>query len=87
MKKFTEDERARWTNRLGNLLLLNRRKNAQANNRDFTTKKARYFATSTGSAVFALTTQVLAHQEWTPEVVAQRQAELVGVLSKEWELD
>ncbi len=84
---FTAEDRARWTNRLGNLLLLNRRKNAQANNRDFAVKKARYFATTSGSAVFALTTQVLAQDDWTPAVIEQRQAELVGVLSKEWELD
>jgi len=83
---FTEEQRAHWTHRLGNLVLLNRRKNSQASNFNFTTKKARYFTTSTGVPPFPLTVQVLAHEEWTPSVVAQRQAELVGVLSKEWEL-
>lgn len=84
---FTVEERARWTHRLGNLVLLNRRKNSQASNFDFAAKKARYFTTSTGVPPFPITVQVLAHEEWTPAVVAQRQTELVGVLSKEWELD
>lgn len=82
---FTVEERAHWTHRLGNLLLLNRRKNSQLQNFDFAVKKQRYF--SGGSAVFALTTQVLGCDEWTPSVVAQRQHELVQALSREWELN
>lgn len=84
---FTEDERTYWTHRLGNLLLLNHRKNSQARNFDFTTKKKQYFTTSTGSAVFALTTQVLGHEEWTPAVVEQRQSELTQRLYDEWDLN
>lgn len=83
---FTEDDRAYWTHRLGNLLLLNTRKNSQARNYDFATKKAKYFTTSTGSAVFALTTQVLGHDAWNPTVVAGRQQELSARLINEWEL-
>lgn len=84
---FTDEERGYWIHRLGNLLLLNRRKNSQARNFDFVTKKKRYFTTSTGSAVFALTTQVLGYDEWTPGVIAERQDQLVRVLTDEWELN
>ncbi len=87
MRDFTDEERAYWTHRLGNLLLLNHRKNSQARNFDFATKKKRYFRTATGSALFALTTQVLDHDEWTPAVVEERQRELVGILTDEWELN
>lgn len=83
---FTEEQRVYWTHRLGNLLLLNHRKNSQARNFEFETKKRSYFSTSTGSAVFALTTQVLRESEWTPEVVAARQQQLVDVLAREWDL-
>ncbi|MGN7246937.1 DUF262 domain-containing protein [Janibacter anophelis] len=83
---FNELERETWTHRLGNLLLLSRIKNGQAQNYDFAKKKAKYFDTH-GSAVFALTTQVLQHTAWTPEVVADRQELLVGRLVKEWGLD
>lgn len=86
-KDFSEQEREEWTHRLGNLLLLNRRKNSQARNYDFSTKKARYFGGAHGSAVFALTTQVLEHSTWTPAVVEARQKQLTALLIKEWELD
>ncbi|MCC4306228.1 DUF262 domain-containing protein [Rhodococcus sp. 3-2] len=84
---FTEDQRAYWTHRLGNLLLLNRTKNSQAQNFDFTVKKSKYFTSGKGAALFALTTQVLSCPEWTPTVVEQRQKELTSKLTDEWELN
>lgn len=75
---FTDEERLHWTHRLGNLVLINRAKNSEAQNYDFAKKKANYFASSNGSAVFALTTQVLTVDEWTPEVVAKRQGDLLA---------
>ncbi|BAD59294.1 DUF262 domain-containing protein [Nocardia farcinica] len=87
MRDFTPEEREYWTHRLGNLLLLNRRKNSQVRNYDFAAKKSKYFTTSTGSAVFALTTQVLGYDEWTPAIVEKRQRELTDLLVREWELN
>jgi hypothetical protein len=86
VQDFSEEERVEWTHKLGNLLLLNQRKNSQARNYDFNKKKSRYFTTSTGSAVFALTTQVLGYDQWTPAVVAARQQQLSQVLIDEWDL-
>ena len=86
VQDFTEDEAATWTHRLGNLLLLNRRANSQAQNFDFDVKKGKYFTSGKGVAVFALTTQVLAKPEWTPQVVERRQEELVHLLVREWQL-
>lgn len=83
---FNEEEAAQWTHRLGNLLLLNRRTNSRARNYDFDVKKEKYFKSGKGVAVFALTTQVLGEQVWTPEVVERRQRDLVDVLAKEWQL-
>lgn len=83
---FTDEERLHWTHRLGNLVLLNRAKNSEAQNYDFAKKKANYFTSSNGSAVFALTTQVLTVDEWTPDVVAKRQEDLLAVLHQEWQL-
>lgn len=85
-KDFTDDERLYWTHRLGNLVLLNRAKNSEAQNYEFSKKKANYFTSANGSAVFALTTQVLIQNEWTPAVVESRHADLLAVLHKEWEL-
>jgi hypothetical protein len=81
---FTDEERERWTHRLGNLVLLNRTKNSQAGNYDFTQKKLAYFTARHGVATFALTSQVLGHTTWTPAVLEQRQTALLQVLSKAW---
>lgn len=84
---FTEEERVYWTHRIGNLVLLNRTKNSEAQNYDFDVKQAKYFTGRKGAAIFALTTQVLGHHEWTPAVVEQRQAELTNKLISEWKLN
>lgn len=40
---FTEEDREIWTNRLGNLILLSRRKNSAQSNLDYLQKKEKYF--------------------------------------------
>ncbi len=87
VRLFTAEQRAHWTHRLANLVLLSRNKNAEAKNYDFATKKAKYFTSRTGVSNFPLTTQVLATETWTPEVLDQRQQYLIGVLTQAWELD
>lgn len=85
LELFSEDERAFWTHRMANLVLLNRAKNSQAQNYDFETKKDRYFS-GKGAAPFVLTIQVLQQAEWTPKVLKARQEELLHVLQTEWRL-
>jgi hypothetical protein len=80
-----EEERAEWTHRLGNLVLLSRYKNASASNWSFEEKKNKYF-TTTGSTPFSITSQVLAKEQWTPSVVAQRQKECIQTLADLWDL-
>ena len=80
-----EEEREEWTDRLANLVLLSRTKNIRALNYDFVRKKKEYFQRG-GVAPFALTTQVLAEDEWTPAVLQRRQRELINALKKEWRL-
>ncbi|MEG4283078.1 DUF262 domain-containing HNH endonuclease family protein [Microcoleus sp. A006_D1] len=87
MKSFpSQQERDQYVHRLGNLVLLSRAKNSQAHNYDFDVKKQKYFTTNTGVSPFVLTTQVLREQEWTPEVIARRQKELINVLKNLWRL-
>ncbi|MER7051468.1 DUF262 domain-containing protein [Streptomyces sp. NPDC000351] len=83
---FDDEQRAQWTHRLGNLVLLNRAKNSAAQNYDFAAKKAKYFTGRGGVVPFALTSQVLQHTEWTPELLKARQEELLGMLAEEWRL-
>ena len=81
-----ESQREKWVHRIANLVLLNRRRNSQAQNFDFSRKKSAYFSGSRGVSSFALTTQVLNTLEWTPEVVENRQSELLKVLQENWSL-
>ena len=74
-----------WTHRLGNLVLLSRRKNSAASNLPFGKKKQEYFVHK-GVAPFALTTSVVNEPEWTGSVLARRQKELVGKLVEAWRL-
>jgi hypothetical protein len=53
---------------------------------DFEEKKSKYFCTEGGISSFRLTSQVLRHKEWTPEIIEQRQMELIGHLKKLWRL-
>ncbi|MFZ2987533.1 DUF4357 domain-containing protein [Ideonella sp.] len=74
-----------WVHRLGNLALLSRKKNSSASNRDFSWKKSAYF-TKGGTSTFTLTTQVLQHEDWTADVMQQRQEALLTKLETHWRL-
>jgi uncharacterized protein with ParB-like and HNH nuclease domain len=88
LKNFpNQEERNKYVHRLGNLVLLSRYKNSSAQNYDFEVKKTKYFITKTGISPFALTTQVLTHSKWTPEVIEQRQQHLIDKLKQLWRLD
>jgi hypothetical protein len=80
------DEREAWVHRLANLVPLNKRRNSQAQNYDFDRKKNAYFKGRSGVSSYTLTTQVLNENEWTPDVISNRQAELLGLLTEKWEL-
>ncbi|CAG0972176.1 hypothetical protein PHYC_01309 [Phycisphaerales bacterium] len=79
-----DEEREAWVHRLGNLVLLSRKKNSSARNYDFEKKKTKYFTTGGKSSPFALTSQVIHEEEWTPEVLEARQKDLLGKLKKLW---
>ena len=79
------DERERWTHKLANLVLLSRRKNSRAQNFDFERKKNEYFQRD-AVATFAITSQVLHHQIWTPDILEERQRDLVRRLADHWRL-
>ena len=88
IKWFPDDEmRNLWTHRLANLVLLSRRRNSAANNREFNDKKVTYFLTKDGVSPFALTTQIVAEEKWTMKILERRQNELIDLLKKEWRLD
>lgn len=71
---------------LGNLVLLNFRKNASARNFEFETKKSKYFARG-DTCAFTLTSEVREYKTWKPEDVEERHAELLERLAKAWKLE
>ena len=79
-------ERQYWLNRIANLVPLTRQRNSAAQNYDFDTKKTKYFTTKSGTSSYQLTTQVLSIDKWTPEIVGNRQKELLEIFSKNWKL-
>ena len=84
---FSEDDRERWCHRLGNLVLLARRKNSQASNYPFAKKKSVYFTKDGKASPFPLTSQVLQESEWTPRQLVRRQERLLSTLVELWDLD
>ncbi|MEH2220978.1 MAG: DUF262 domain-containing HNH endonuclease family protein [Nostoc sp.] len=81
-----DEERLQHVHRIGNLALLSRNKNAEAQNYDFDKKKEKYFVSKKGICPFVLTTQVLQQSEWTPAVIEQRQEDCLESLRKIWRL-
>ena len=82
-----EVAREGWVHRLANLVLLSRKKNSEAQNFDFATKKETYFKSDKGVSPFVLTTQVLAQADWTPSFLQARQAALLERLKNLWSLE
>ncbi|PZV12214.1 MAG: hypothetical protein DCF22_12875 [Leptolyngbya sp.] len=80
-----EKNRVQYVHRIGNLALLSRKKNSEAQNYDFKKKKEKYFS-GQSVAAFALTSQVLHQSTWTPAVIDQRQSDSLQSLKKIWRL-
>ena len=78
-KIFTKDERAKWTNKLGNLVLISKRKNSSLGNCDFKEKKEKYLKSRidafNGSKVF-----IERNDKWTVDVLQDRQAKNIKML-------
>lgn len=82
------DDRLYWLNKIGNLIPLTKRHNLKAQNYDFKTKKEKYFKnTDAGVTSYALATDVLNYDEWTPEILKARQKKLIDAYKKGWDLE
>ena len=83
---WDEEKHKLWVHRLANLVPLNRRRNSSASNLEFKDKKEKYFKGNNNVSSYALTTQVLDIEKWTPEIVEQRQENLLSRVYEVWEL-
>ncbi len=65
LKDFSPEERAQWTDKLGNLVLITRKKNSSQGRLDYKDKKTRYFEKCIGTCPNSL--RVLnKYDSWTP---------------------
>lgn len=81
LSRFSEEDRLKWTNRLGNLVLLNHSKNSQAGNKPFSDKVKDYFEKKSD---FAITNELKNYQEWNKEALKKRHDYLVKEALKLW---
>jgi uncharacterized protein with ParB-like and HNH nuclease domain len=75
IKIFSEEERKKWTNKLGNLVLLSGRKNSKAQNYDFERKKNVYFKGK--STPFRITQELDDYGQWDINSLEKRHREIM----------
>ena len=79
--RFPEEDRLKWTNRLGNLVLLNSRKNSQAGNKPFPEKVKDYFEKKSD---FDITNELKSYKEWNADKLKERHNKLLQEAVKIW---
>ncbi len=78
---FTEEEIETYKNKIGNLVLLNRRKNSSLSNLDFDEKKERYFRGSLST--FPSINIIMQKDKWQKEDIENRTQEMISLLTQE----
>ena len=80
---FTEEQRESWTDRIGNLLLISRRKNSSLGRMDFSNKKNKYFKNNVET--FPNSVRVMQTDEWNLATLSKNYQEVVNMLCKRTE--
>ncbi|MDX2158648.1 MAG: DUF262 domain-containing HNH endonuclease family protein [Hyphomicrobiaceae bacterium] len=78
------DERERYTQSLGNLILVSRDRNEKARNLDLASKLDIFFAGPEPQPL--ITRDILGLAEWRPADVRRREERLIGIVQKMWQL-
>lgn len=82
-KDFSEQEMEEWTDKLGNLTLLSRRKNASQGNLDYKVKMEKYFKGNV--ELFSNSIRIYnSYAQWTPVEVKKNQQKSIAMLEKEY---
>lgn len=77
-RDFSLEERATWTDRLGNLVLLSRRKNSSQGRLDFPNKKAKYFKNNV--EIFPHSVRVMQVDRWDLDTLKAHHREAIDKL-------
>ena len=77
--KFSNEDREEWTNKLGNLILLTKRKNSKLSNLEFKDKKEKYLADKI--LLFPSVFEVYSNgEDWNIDILKIRQNRIVNLL-------
>ena len=78
-KKFSDEDRAEWTHKLANLVLISKRKNSRLSNLDYADKKEKYLNDRVdafkGSKIF-----IESNLDWNKELLKDRQKKSINML-------
>ena len=75
---FDDDEIEEWKDKIGNLVLISKRKNSKLSNLDFEDKKERYLK---GRIDIFPSSKIFAdYDEWTLDIIKKRQKEIINLL-------
>ena len=83
-QNLDESTKEKWVNRIGNLVLLSRRKNSSAQNYDLKTKQDVYFKKGNTSTIYPITTTVSNAPTWTINDVKTRQKSYLRKFIATW---
>jgi hypothetical protein len=81
---FTDDQRAEWTDRLGNLVLISTKKNTSQGRADFVEKKAKYFSKNINTCPNSL--RVLQGPTWTPDDLIKNHRVILAKLREHYRI-
>lgn len=80
VQDFNDEQRQEWTNKLGNLIILSRKKNSSQSNLDFVQKKQKYFK---GNVELGRSAKIMAdYQTWTVDDVKKNHDEVLAKLKE-----
>ena len=84
LKDFTAVERETWTHKLGNLVLISRRKNSGQGRLDFAEKKTKYFKDSIES--FPNSIRIMQRPKWTITELKENHTQLIAKLKTHYKI-
>lgn len=82
VKDFNDEQRQEWTNKLGNLIILSRKKNSSQSNLDFVQKKQKYFK---GNVELGRSAKIMSdYQTWAVDDVKKNHDEALAKLKEHY---
>ena len=75
------EERSQCVESLGNLVLISQDQNDKARNASFEAKKAIYGQSSNTAPLLAITSEVLAKEQWTQDEIEEREHRLMALIA------